>query len=140
VFATFIAYWSGWQTISTLMIALLLGYGLMGLARTFHLDLDPPRIGWASSWWLFPYLIGLTVISYFGDFGSGAILGGLGPFRGVLVGGHGLIPIWWDMCCITVLSLIVYAGAMRQGGASSGLRTSIPAGECFPLGTSAHNQ
>ncbi len=116
VFATFIAYWSGWQTISTLMIALLLGYGLMGLARSFHLDLNPPRIEWVSAWWLFPYLIGLSVVSYFGDFGSGAILGGIGPFEGVLEGGHGVIPLWWDMCCLAVLSLAVYAGAMAQGG------------------------
>lgn len=116
VFATFIAYWSGWQTISTLMIALLLGYALMGLARAFHLDLNPPRIKWASGWWLFPYLISLSVVSYFGDFGSGAILGGVGPFKNVLVGGHGIIPLWWDMGCLTVVSLAVYAGAMAQGG------------------------
>jgi len=124
VFATFIAYWSGWQTISTLMIALLLGYGLMGLARTFHLDLNPPRIEWASAWWLFPYLIGLALVSYLGDFGSGAILGGLGPFKGVLVGGHGVIPLWWDMCCLTVLSLAVYVGAMAQGGTAATPRTN----------------
>jgi len=116
VFATFIAYWSGWQTISTLMVALLLGYGLMGLARWFHLDLNPPRIEWVSAWWLFPYLIGLSVVSYFGDFGSGAILGGVGPFKGVLEGGHGVIPLWWDMCCLAVLSLAIYGGAMTQGG------------------------
>ncbi|MGA2835849.1 MAG: APC family permease [Acidimicrobiales bacterium] len=115
VFATFIAYWSGWQTISTLMIALLLGYGLMGAARSFHLDLEPPRIEWASARWLFPYLIGLSVVSYLGDFGTGAILGGVGPFKGILVGGHGVIPLWWDMACLTVLSLVIYAGAMAQG-------------------------
>jgi amino acid transporter len=119
VFATFIAYWSGWQTISTLMIALLLGYGLMGLARTLHLDLEPPKIEWNSAWWLFPYFLGLTVVSYLGNFGSGAILGGVGPFKDVLVGGHGRIPLWWDMCCLTVLSLAVYAGAMKQSGTSS---------------------
>lgn len=115
VFATFIAYWSGWQTISTLMIALLLGYGLMGLARKLHLDFNPPPIVWASGWWLFPYFLGLSLVSYFGNFGSGAILGGVGPFKGILVGGHGPIPLWWDMCCLTALSLTVYAGAMRQG-------------------------
>jgi amino acid transporter len=124
VFATFIAYWSGWQTISTLMIALLLGYGLMGLARTLHLDLNPPRIEWASARWLFPYFVGLSVVSYFGNFGSGAILGGVGPFKDVLVGGHGRIPLWWDMCCLTVLSLVVYAAAMRQRGTSDGPKTS----------------
>jgi len=132
VFATFIAYWSGWQTISTLMIALLLGYGLMGLARSFHLDLNPPRIEWVSARWLFPYLIGLSVVSYFGDFGSGAILGGIGPFKGILEGGHGVIPLWWDMACLAVLSLAVYAGAMAQGGKHGSL--------AHPISTSALGQ
>jgi amino acid transporter len=116
VFATLIAYWSGWQTISTLMVALLLGYSLMGLARSLHLDLDPPRIDWASAWWLFPYLFGLSVVSYLGNFGSGGIVGGVGPFKDVLVGGRGVIPLWWDMACLAALSLLIYAGAMAQGG------------------------
>jgi amino acid transporter len=118
VFATCIAYWSGWQTISTLMIALFLGYGFMGVARSLHLDLAPPPIEWASAWWLFPYLVGLSVVSYLGNFGSGGILGGAGPFKEVLVGGRGVIPLWWDMACLAVLSLVVYAGAMAQGGKS----------------------
>ena len=98
------------------MIALLLGYGLMGLARSLHLDLEPPRIEWSSAWWLFPYLGGLSIVSYLGDFGHGGILGGVGPFKDVLVGGRGVIPLWWDMACLAVLSLAVYAGAMAQGG------------------------
>ncbi len=116
VFATFIAYWSGWQTISTLMLALLLGYGFMGLGRRLHLDLDPPRIEWASAWWLFPYLVGLSVVSYLGNFGKGGILGGVGPFHDFLMGGRGVIPLWWDMACLTVLGLAVFVGAMAQGG------------------------
>ena len=116
VFATFIAYWSGWQTISTLMIALLLGYGLMGLARSLHLDFEPPRIDWASAWWLYPYLGILSIVSYLGNFGRGGILGGAGPFKDVLVGGRGVIPLWWDLACLALCSLAVYAGAMAQGG------------------------
>lgn len=138
VFATFIAYWSGWQTISTLMIALLLGYGLMGLARTFHLDLDPPGIEWASAWWLFPYLIGLSVISYLGDFGSGGILGGAGPFKHVLVGGRAVIPLWWDMACVTVLSLVIYTGAMRQGSEADSPASQMTASGDWPDSARRH--
>jgi amino acid transporter len=115
VFATLIAYWSGWQTISTLMLALLLGYGLMALARRLHLDQNPPPMIWSSIWWLAPYLIGLTVISYLGDFGPGGILGGVGPFHHLLVGGRGILPLWWDLAVLTVFSLAVFAGAMAQG-------------------------
>ena len=116
VFATFVAYWSGWQTISTLMLALLLGYVVMAFARSLHLDLAPPPLEWGSAVWLFPYLGGLSVVSYFGNFGRGGILGGVGPFHDVLVGGNGALPLWLDMACLAVLSLVVYAGAMKQGG------------------------
>ncbi len=119
VFATFIAYWSGWQTISTLMFALLLGYGFMGVARRLHLDVDPPPIDWASARWLFPYLVGLSVVSYLGDYGKGGILGGVGPFHDVLVGGRGAIPLWWDLICLTVLGLAIFLAAMAQGDTSS---------------------
>jgi amino acid transporter len=114
VFATFIAYWSGWQTISTLMLALLLGYATMALTRRLHLNLNPPPIEWASARWLFPYLAGLSIVSYLGNFGSGAILGGVGPFHDVLVGGRGAIPLWWDLVCLTGLSLAVFISAMTQ--------------------------
>jgi len=114
VFATFVAYWSGWQTISTLMVALLLGYGLMALTRRLHLDLDPPNIEWTSARWLFPYLAGLTVVSYLGNFGHGGILGGIGPFDDVLVGARGVIPLWWDLVGVAGLSLAVYFAAIHQ--------------------------
>jgi amino acid transporter len=123
VSATLVAYWSGWQTMSTLMLVLLLGFGIMGLARSLHLDVDPPPIEWASARWLFPYLVGLTALSYLGGFGRGAILGGVGPFRGVLVGGRGVLPLWWDIVCVAALSLAVYAAAMVQGGK---VRTPAP--------------
>jgi len=115
VFATFIVYWSGWQTVSTLMVALMLGYGLMGLARRLNLDQDPPMIEWASAWWLFPYLAGVSIVSYLGNFGSGGILGGVGPFHDVLVGGRGVIPLWWDLGLLAVLSVAIYARAIAQG-------------------------
>lgn len=116
VFATFIVYWAGWQTVSTLMLVLLLGYGVMALARALHLDDRPPRIDWSAGWWLFPYLVGVSVISYFGNFGAGGVLGGVGPFAHILVGGTGALPLWWDMALLALFSLAVYAGAMRQAG------------------------
>ena len=119
VFATFVAYWSGWQTISTLMLALLLGYGLMALTRRLHLDLDPPRIEWRSARWLFPYLVGLSIISYLGSFGHGAVLGGIGPFHDLLVGARGTIPLWWDLGALIALSLTVYFAALSQCGSYS---------------------
>ena len=126
VAATLIVYWAGWQTISTLMLVLLLGFGLMALARVLRLDEDPPRIEWMAGWWLFPYLGGISLLSYLGNFGPGGILGGVGPFHDVLVGGQGRIPLWVDMGVVTVFSLAVYAGAMAQSRRSTSISGREP--------------
>jgi hypothetical protein len=72
----------------------------------------------AAARWIFPYLIGMAVISYLGNFGAGGIIGGVGPFHDVLVGGRGVIPLWWDLVVLAAFSLGVYAVAMEQAGRS----------------------
>jgi amino acid transporter len=62
-----IVYWSGWTTVWKLMVAVLLGFGLLavyvasGQMKGKSLDLR-------SSLWVFPWLVGLTVISYVGNY------------------------------------------------------------------------
>ncbi len=112
VISNLIVYWAGWQTYSTLLAAIVLGYALLFLSRAFHANAKAPRIDWAAAWWLFPYLIGLGVISYFGGFGQGGIIGGVGGLKDVLVGGNGDLPLWWDVLVVTVFSLAIYFIAM----------------------------
>jgi amino acid transporter len=112
ILATLIVYWAGWQTYSTLIVAILVGYVLMALSRRFNANPKAPPIDWAAGKWLFPYLIGLGVISYFGGFGQGAAIGGIGPFGGFMVGGNGQLPLWWDLLVVTVFSLAIYYLAM----------------------------
>jgi amino acid transporter len=108
VFSTLIVYWAGWQTYSTLMVAVVIGYLLMLASRLFGLNEKAPAIEWASAKWLFPYLIGLGVITYFGGFGQGGIIGGVGGLKSVLVGGNGDLPLYWDVLVVTIFSLAIY--------------------------------
>ena len=64
-------------------------------------DLNPnqPRVDWGAAVWIFPYLIGMGVVSYFGTFGSpdggrGGIIGGVGIFKSVLVGGTNALGLY----------------------------------------------
>ena len=115
VFSTLIVYWAGWQTYSTLMVAVVIGYALMAnLAYFFGLNDKAPRIEWASAKWLFPYLIGLGVISYFGGFGQGGIIGGVSSLKNVLVGGNADLPLYWDVLVVTIFSLAIYYLAMAS--------------------------
>ncbi len=115
VFATWVIYWSGWQTLTTLTVAMLIGYALVAIS--YRLDLNPsaPRIDWAAATWIFPYFIGLLVISYFGDFGAGGIIGGIGIFKHVLDhGGNDALGLVGGLVACAALSLGIYRLAIAR--------------------------
>lgn len=114
VFATWIVYWSGWQTYTTLMVALIVGYALMLLSAVFRLNPNQPRIDWGAAVWIFPYLIGMGLISYFGTFGSGGIIGGVGVFKNVLVGGNNDLGLYGGLAVSAGWSIVIYYIAMAR--------------------------
>ena len=95
--ASLIIYWSGWEVVWKLMVAVVLGYILMGISRITHANPVRTPLDWAAAIWLWPYLAGLTVISYLGQF----------------QGGRMNIPFYWDLVVVAVWSLIIYAVAIR---------------------------
>jgi amino acid transporter len=113
VCANFIVYWAGWQVYSTLMVAVAIGYILMLISAAFHMNPKQPKIDWIAGVWIFPYLVGMGFISFFGQFGSGGIIGGVGPFKNFMVGGTGAIPFWIDLLIVAVFSLVIYYTAMH---------------------------
>ncbi|MGD1052497.1 MAG: APC family permease [Candidatus Dormibacteria bacterium] len=124
VCASLIVYWAGWGTYSTLMVAVAIGYILMLVSAAFKLNPNAPKIDWIAGVWIFPYLIGMGIISFFGQFGTGGAIGGLlgknaAGVSTFMVGGTGNIPgdfgipFWWDLGVVAVFSLIIYYTAMH---------------------------
>jgi amino acid transporter len=119
VLANFIVYWSGWGTYTTLMLVILIGFALMAVSFIFKLNPNTPVIDWQGAIWVLPYLVGLGIISYLGPFGTSnnepsGIVGGIGVFKTVLVGGHGDLPLYWDMLVLAVFSLAIYYLALAK--------------------------
>lgn len=114
VLATFIVYWAGWSTYTTLMVAMLIGYALMAISAALHLNPNQPKVDWDAAVWIFPYLIGMGVISYFGTFGSGGIIGSIGVFKTVLVGGNNDLGLYGGLIVSAAWSLIIYYVAMAR--------------------------
>jgi len=127
VLATLIVYWSGWKTYSTLMVVMVIGFLLMGASYVFHLNPKAKRIDWRAAIWVFPYVLGMIPISYFGGFGPGGIIGSVGPFKHVLVGGcnhqagnggctaaqaHSGLPLYVGLGVVIVFALVIYYAAM----------------------------
>jgi len=108
ILANYIVYWAGWQTYSTLMVVMIIGYALMLISGALHLNPNQPQVDWGAAVWIFPYLIGMGVISYYGGFGPGGIVGGVGVFKTVLVGGAGHLGLYWDLLVLAGFSLVIY--------------------------------
>jgi amino acid transporter len=109
VFASWIIYWSGWQTLTTLMVAMLIGYVVVSLSYLLGLNRDAPRMDWRAATWIVPYFLGLLVISYFGGFGSGGIIGGIGVFKHVLDhGGNNDLGLVGGLIVSAAWSLVIF--------------------------------
>jgi amino acid transporter len=95
VVANLLIYWSGFETIFKLGIAIVIGYLLI----LMHFSDNPhaPKINWKKSAWLATYLIGMGLISWTGQFG---------PYN------TQRLPFWWDMLVVAVFSVAIYFWAM----------------------------
>jgi amino acid transporter len=99
--ACLIIYWSGFDTVYKLGIAIVLGYVLIGTCMAF--DKQRPPLDWKAAQWLPVFLIGMGIISWQGRYCSG------GPVSaGNLCHARNNIPFWWDMVIVIGFSLVIF--------------------------------
>jgi amino acid transporter len=93
-------YWSGWETVSRLMIGIILGLLFLFLSRQKSIANNnlEQTLNLKNSLWLSPYLLGLSFISYFGQFGHG----------------KNMLPLGMDFVLILIFSIIILALALHQ--------------------------
>lgn len=93
VFASFIVYWSGWNTVSWLLGSQLVMFAIYWACKKFVPTDDVPfRQQLKSAWWLVGYYIILLIFSYLGSFGNGL----------------GLLKTPVDLTLIAVCSIAVF--------------------------------
>ncbi len=90
------SYWTGWDTISKLAIALCIGLACFSVSY-LRGSVKMQRHELKSAMWVLPYLFGLVVISYLGSFG-----------------GTNLIPFGWDFLVIAIFSIVILQIAIRS--------------------------
>lgn len=86
---TLLVYWTGWNTVWRMLTTIGIGYCVLFGYRWYHQKRDP--IDWQHGFWLFPYLIGIGLISYLGNFN-----------------GIGWITFGWDFAVIAVFSGAIF--------------------------------
>jgi amino acid transporter len=98
IFSSLIIYWSGFETLWKLGVAIVLGYVVIGMYNSDRPEV--PKINWVKSSWIGAYLLGMGIISWQGQFGPE------NTYR---------IPFWWDIGIVAVFSLVIYYWAIYQG-------------------------
>jgi amino acid transporter len=88
-FCNLISYWTGWDTIHKLAIAILIGFVFFAIASVRG-KIRQPSLGLKAIVWILPYLSGLVLISYLGSFG-----------------GKNIITFGWDFLVIAIFSAII---------------------------------
>jgi len=96
-----IVYWSGWDVDWKLMVAVLIGFVLLGVFTLMGQVHLPDMAFTSGAIWVLPWLVGVTVISYFGSY----------PEPGA--GNRGDLDFGWSIILMGVLSVVVYVLAYR---------------------------
>jgi len=89
--ASYLIYWSGFETIWKLGIAMVIGYVLIGVWMAF--DKQRPPLEWKSAIWLPFYLVGMGILSWQGQFGPN---------------NTGRMPAGLDLLIIAVFSVAIF--------------------------------
>ena len=95
-FCNLLSYWTGWDTIYKIMIAMSIGI-VFFLIAALRGRIAADAIGWKSSLWILPYFAGLGLISYYGAFG-----------------GLNIIPFGWDFLVIGIFSIVILTLAVKN--------------------------
>jgi amino acid transporter len=111
VCANFIVYWAGWNTIFWLYLFIIIGYVVFAIYQATAPPSRKLNLAWRAAAWIPPWLIGLGIISYLGQFPSTKPDSGW-PFSITLLAKQ-TIPFWWDLVTIAMFSLVIFYLAVR---------------------------
>ena len=111
VCANFIVYWAGWNTIFWLYIFIIFGFVVFFVYQSVAPPSRKLRLHWLPASWIPPWLIGIGIISYLGQFPTSKPSSGW-PF-GITLLAKQDIPFWIDLLVVAAFSLVIYYWAAR---------------------------
>jgi amino acid transporter len=98
-FANLIIYWGTFDATWKLAIGVLIGQIIFVIAAVVHSkNIDINKARWSSALWIWPWLIGLIVLGWLGNFGSDVL--------------HAM-PEDWDAVIVIAFSLVIFYFAVN---------------------------
>ena len=94
--ANLIIYWTDWEAVSKLELGILAGFVIFGLSYAFKHPVEKPPLDPIALAWMVPWLGGLALISFLGQYG-----------------GIGVLPDWIDLLVVAGFSLVIFYIGVR---------------------------
>jgi amino acid transporter len=111
IFANCIVYFAGWSNVFWLDVLLVIGFVLFGIYQVTLPTAKRTVMDWKAAWWILPWLVGLSVISWQGQYQSvpdkvfGITMNATLRIGGATPTGIGK---WIDIIIIAAFSLVIY--------------------------------
>jgi amino acid transporter len=112
--ANLIIYWGGFEAMWKLLFAIFIGRVVFEVALHRAKDVRRPDIDWRAASWIWPWLIGMTLIGLIGRYGKGS---------------HGVLPDWWDLVVVIAFSLVIFYYAVELAMESDKVKAAIESEE-----------
>ena len=103
IVANEIILFAGWATVWKLIVAIVIGFILLGISAATSPPERRPSLDWRSGAWVGPFVIGLGAISYLGSFGPSDAI----PLLGIK-GATNQLPFGWDILVMALFSIAIY--------------------------------
>jgi amino acid transporter len=110
ILADCIVYFAGWSNVFWLYMFIVVGFLIFG---AYQLSIPAHRrvnVEWRSAYWIVPWLLGLGIISWQGQYTSSVT-----TVFGLTLNPTLRIGQWWDLGLIAIFSLAIYYWAVNSG-------------------------
>ncbi len=108
--ANLIIYWGGFEAMWKLLTAIFIGRVIFEIALRRAKDVRRADIDWRAASWIWPWLIGTTIIGLMGQYGTGSLK---------------LLPSWIDLLVVVLFSLVMFYYAVSLAMDSDRVREAV---------------
>jgi hypothetical protein len=116
--ANLIIYWGGFEAMWKLLAGIFLGRVIFEISLRRTKDPRRTDIDWRAASWIWPWLVGLTIISLIGRYGKGS---------------QNLLPQWIDLIVVIAFSLVIFYYAVSLAMDSATIKAAVEAEKAHEL-------
>jgi amino acid transporter len=109
VFANLIIYWGGFQASWKLLAGIFIGRVLFEIALRRANDVHRSDIDWRAASWIWPWLIGITIIGLIGRYDGGSMF----------------LPDWIDLVVVIAFALVMFYWAVSLSMSSEQVKECV---------------